>query len=225
MQPLAGYLPCVLARLSSRDGRVRDTSTCSFSCSSGDVDDRGAEVRDALRRNTDSVQNTAAPALVPAVLVRLRYETYGRASAKAFALLNDIAKYAAGIESVSMKLCMEDVMCDLSPGTLCWGAARHVIASMPLQARLGGRAVLPVLVLQAVYCLSRLMAFDDAPNMQPCKCVPGGVRSLPNSKFGEPVKLAVKLLKTLGNASARLWEPLPPHYSLVLAHTRKCKCE
>ena len=26
-------------------------------------------------------------------------------------------------------------------------------------------------------CLCRLMAFDDVPNMQPCMCVPGGVRN------------------------------------------------
>ena len=39
------------------------------------------------------------------------------------------------------------------------------MASVPLQARLDGTEVLPG--------LCRLMAFNDVPNTQPFKCVPG----------------------------------------------------
>ena len=76
------------------------------------------------------------------MLAFLPGETYGRAGPEAFALLNEIAEYAAGIGSVSKKLFMENVMQYLSP-TLCRGVARQVIASMPRQARMDGRAVLP----------------------------------------------------------------------------------
>ena len=53
-----------------------------------------------------------------------------------------IAEYTAGIGSVSKKLFMENAMRDLSI-TLCRGVARQAIASMQLQARMDGKAVLP----------------------------------------------------------------------------------
>ena len=80
--------------------------------------------------------------------VPLSHETYGRAGPEAFALLNEIAEYAAGIGSVSKKLFMENAMRDLST-TLCGGVARRVIASMSRQARMDGRAVLPGLPVPA----------------------------------------------------------------------------
>ena len=64
-----------------------------------------------------------------------------RAGLEAFAL-NEIAEYAAGIGSDSKKLFVENAMRDLTT-TLCRGAARQVMASMPLQARMDGRAVIP----------------------------------------------------------------------------------
>ena len=96
-----------------------------------------AEAKDALERNKYSRTGTGACRLVP-----LRHETYNRAGPEAFALLNEIAEYAAGIGSVSKKLFMENSMRDLST-TLCRGVASQGIASMPLQARTDGRAVLP----------------------------------------------------------------------------------
>ena len=96
-----------------------------------------AEAKDALKRNKYSRTGTGACSFVP-----LSHETYGRAGPEAFALLNEIAEYAAGIGSGSKKLFTENAMRDLST-TLCRGVARQVIASMPLQARMDGRAVLP----------------------------------------------------------------------------------
>ena len=68
--------------------------------------------------------------------------TYGRAGREAFALLNEIAQYAAGIGSVWQNIFMENAMLDPSNSPCRW-FARQVIASMPLQARMDGRAVLP----------------------------------------------------------------------------------
>ena len=96
-----------------------------------------AEDKDALKRNAYSRTGTGFCRFVP-----LTHEAYGRAGPEAFALLNEIAEYAAGIGSVSKKLFMENAMRDLST-TLCRGVARQVIASMPLQARMDCRAVLP----------------------------------------------------------------------------------
>ena len=93
--------------------------------------------------------------------VPLSHETYGRAGPEAFALLNEIAEYAARIGSVSKKLFMENAMWDVST-TLCRGVARQVTASMPLQARMDGRAVLPELPVPTD-------GFDGVPNMQPCE--------------------------------------------------------
>jgi hypothetical protein len=96
-----------------------------------------AEDRDALKRYKYSRTGAGACSFV-----QLSHKTYGHAGPEAFALLNEIAEYAAGIGSVSKKLFMENAMRDLST-TLCRGVARQVIASMPLQARMDGRAVLP----------------------------------------------------------------------------------
>ena len=94
-----------------------------------------AEGKDALKRNKYSRTGTGSCSSVP-----LRHETYGRAGPEAFALLNEIAEYAAGVGSVSKKLFTENVMRDLST-THPRGFARHFIALMPLQARWDGRAV------------------------------------------------------------------------------------
>ena len=99
-------------------------------------------------------------------MVLFSHETHSLAGPEAFGLLNEIAEYAAAIESVSKKLFMEDAMLDLCT-TLCRGVARQVIASARLQARLDGGAVLPGLhhdvPTDGLY---------DVPKMQPCKCVP-----------------------------------------------------
>ena len=96
-----------------------------------------AEAKDVLKRNKYSCTGTGA-----CRFVLLSHEMYGHAGPEAFALLNEIAEYAACIGSVSKKLFMENAMRDLST-TLCRGVARQVIASMPSQARMDGRAVLP----------------------------------------------------------------------------------
>ena len=98
-----------------------------------------AEASDALKRNNLKYGRTGTGACSS---VPLRHETYSRAGPEAFALLNEIAECAAGIGSVSKKLFMEDAIRYLST-TLCRGVARQVIASMPLQARIDGRAERP----------------------------------------------------------------------------------
>ena len=100
-----------------------------------------AEAEDALKRDKYSRNGTGACRFVP-----LSYETYGRVGPEAFAHLNEIAEYAIGIGSVSKKLFIENAMRDLST-TPCRGVARQVIASMPLQAWMDGRAVLPGLTV------------------------------------------------------------------------------
>ena len=97
------------------------------------------EAKDALKRHKYSRTGTGA-----CRFVQLSHETYGRAGLEAFALLIEIAEYAAGIGSVCKKLFMENAMRDLST-TLCRGIARQGIASMPLQARMHGMEVLPSL--------------------------------------------------------------------------------
>ena len=115
-----------------------------------------AEAKDALKRNQYRRTGTGACSFLP-----FSHETYGRTGPDAFALLNEIADYAAGIGSVSRnsKLFMERVAGPIYNPVP--GGCQESIASMPMQAWMDGKAVLPGLTL---------------PNMVPCKCVPGGVR-------------------------------------------------
>ena len=55
-------------------------------------------------------------------------------------MLNEIAVYEAWIGHVYKKLFMQNAMWDLA-ATLCQWFARHIIASVPLQARLDCRPV------------------------------------------------------------------------------------
>ena len=56
--------------------------------------------------------------------VPLSHETYGRAGPPAFALLYDLAEFAASTGAVSKKAFVENAMRDLST-TLCRGIARR----------------------------------------------------------------------------------------------------
>ena len=98
-----------------------------------------AEAKDTLKRDKygRTLAGTGACRFVP-----LSHETYGRAGPPAFALLNELAEFAASTGAVSKKIFMENAMRDLST-TLCRGIARQVLASAPLRARLHGRPVLP----------------------------------------------------------------------------------
>ena len=96
-----------------------------------------AESKDALKRDKYGRTGTGACRFVP-----LSHETYGRAGRPAFALLYELAEFAASTGAVSKKIFMENVMRELST-TLCHGIARQVLASAPLRARLDGRPVLP----------------------------------------------------------------------------------
>ena len=96
-----------------------------------------AEAKDALKRDKYGRTGTGACRFVP-----LSHETYGRAGPPAFALLHELAEFAASTGAVSKKIFMENAMRDLST-TLCRGIARQVLASAPLRARLDGRPVLP----------------------------------------------------------------------------------
>ena len=96
-----------------------------------------AEGRHALKRDMYGRTCTGACRFVP-----LSHETYGRAGPPAFALLHEVAEFAASTGAVSKKIFIENAMRDLST-TLCRGIARQVLASAPLRVRLDGRPVLP----------------------------------------------------------------------------------
>ena len=96
-----------------------------------------AKVKDALKRDKYGRTGTGACRFVP-----LSHETYGRAGPPAFALLHELAEFAASTGAVSKNIFMENAMRDLST-TLCRGIARQVLASAPLRAHLDGRPVLP----------------------------------------------------------------------------------
>ena len=96
-----------------------------------------AKAKDALKRDKYGRTGTGACRFVP-----LSHETYGRAGLPAFALLRELAEFAASTGAVSKKIFMEIATRDLST-TLCRGIARQVLASAPLRARLDGRPVLP----------------------------------------------------------------------------------
>ena len=72
--------------------------------------------------------------------VPLSHETFGRAGPVAFALLNEIAEFAASSGVGSKNKFSENAMRDLST-TLCRGITRQVLGTVPLRARLYGRPV------------------------------------------------------------------------------------
>ena len=96
-----------------------------------------AEAKDALKRDKYSRTGTGACRFVP-----LSHDTYGRAVPPAFALLHELAEFAASTRAVSKKIFMENAMRDLTT-TLYRGIALQVLTSVPLRARLDGRPVLP----------------------------------------------------------------------------------
>ena len=101
-----------------------------------------AKGKDSLQREKYSRTGTGACRLIP-----LSHETFCCAGRPAFALLNEIAEFAASSGVVSIKVVLENAMRDLS-SALCRGITREVLATVPLLARLNGRPVvagLPVL--------------------------------------------------------------------------------
>ena len=125
-----------------------------------------AEANDTLKRNQYSRTGNGACRFVP-----LSHETHRRPNPEAFAPLNKIAEYAAGIESVSKKLFVENEMRDLST-TLC--QAKH---SLDATARSDGwqRQSFPDCLcppLSGGLCCGR----HDVAYMQLCGCVRGCVR-------------------------------------------------
>ena len=96
-----------------------------------------AEANDALKQDKYGRTGTGACYFVP-----LSHETHGRAGPPSFALLHELAEFAASTGAVSKKVFMEDAMRDLST-TLCRGIAWQALTSAPLRARLDGRPVLP----------------------------------------------------------------------------------
>ena len=87
-----------------------------------------AEAKDAVKRDKYSRTGTGACRFVP-----LSHETYGRAGPPAFALLHELAEFAASTGVVSKKILMENAMRDLP--TTCRSIARQVLASASLRAR------------------------------------------------------------------------------------------
>ena len=71
----------------------------------------------------------------------------GGAEPAVFALLNEIAEFAASSGVVSKRAFLENAMCDLSM-TLCRGITRQVLAAVPLRARLNGNPVVAGLPVQ-----------------------------------------------------------------------------
>ena len=92
----------------------------------------GCGFEDALKRGSYGRTGTCVCRSVP-----LFHHTYGRAGPPAFALLHEVAEFAALTGSVSKKIFMENAMRGLST-TLCSGIAWQVIAAAPLRARLDG---------------------------------------------------------------------------------------
>ena len=127
-------------------------------------------------------------------------ETYGRAGPEAFAQLHEIAEYAAGIESVSRMLFMENAMMDLSyhpvPG-VC-----QAVRSLDATAGVDGRQGSPAHTAGAGQ-----WPLNMCENMQLCKCVRGCVRGhklcmpeMPSrqgqtSPFAAPLTLSPSLLR------------------------------
>ena len=94
-----------------------------------------AQGKGTLKRDKQSRTGTVACRFVP-----LSHETFGRAGPAAFALLNEIAEFAASSGFVSKRFFLENAMCDLST-TLSRGIKRQVLATVPLCARLNGYPV------------------------------------------------------------------------------------
>ena len=94
-----------------------------------------AKEEDSLKRDEYSRTGTGACRIVP-----LSHETFGRAGPSAFALLNEIAEFAAGSGVVSNRVFLENAMRNLST-TRCRGITRQVLATVLLRARLNSRPV------------------------------------------------------------------------------------
>ena len=91
--------------------------------------------KDSLKRDKYSRTGTGACRFVP-----LSHETFGRAGPASFALLTEIAGFAASSGVVSNTNFLESTMCDLSM-TLCRGIMQQVLATVPLRARLNRHLV------------------------------------------------------------------------------------
>ena len=89
----------------------------------------------SLKRDKSSLTGTGASRFFP-----LSHETFVHAGPAAFALVNEIAEFAASSGVVSKKIFLENAMCDLC-ATLCQGITRQVLATVPLRVRLNGRPV------------------------------------------------------------------------------------
>ena len=85
-----------------------------------------AEAKDALKREKYGRTGTGACRAVPR-----SHETYGRAGPPMFALLNELAEFAASTGGVSKRIFMENAMRDIST-TICRGIARQVLTTAPL---------------------------------------------------------------------------------------------
>ena len=96
-----------------------------------------AEAKDALKRDKYGRTGTGSCGFVPRF-----HETQVRAGPLAFALLHEVAEFAASARAVSNKMFMDNAMRDLYM-MLCRGIGGQVLSSAPLRARLDGRTVLP----------------------------------------------------------------------------------
>ena len=73
-------------------------------------------------------------------VVPLTHETFGQAWPAAFALLNEIAEFAASSGVVCKNILLANGMRNLST-TLCQEITRQVLATVPLRARVNGHPV------------------------------------------------------------------------------------
>ena len=97
----------------------------------------GATAKGKVPLKRDEYSRTGAGACR---FVPLSHETFGRAGPAAFALLIDIAEFAACPGVVSIKIFLENAMRDLST-TLCRGITRQFLVTVPLRARLNSYPV------------------------------------------------------------------------------------
>ena len=94
-----------------------------------------ANWKHSLKRDNYSRAGTVA-----CRFVLLSHEMFGRAGPATFALLNEIAEFAASSGVASKRNLVEHAMRGLST-TLCRGITRQVLATVPLCARLNGHPV------------------------------------------------------------------------------------
>ena len=99
--------------------------------------DTGATAEGKVSLKWDKYSRTGSGACR---FVPLIHKMCGRAGPAAYALLNEIAEFAASSGVVSKRIFWENAMRDLST-TLCQGIARQVLATVLLCDRLNGRPV------------------------------------------------------------------------------------